>query len=272
MTCRALITGASAGIGAAFARELAARGYALVLSARRRERLEALAVEIQNTHGTEVVVAPADLADPATPELLVDVLSQRELSVDMLVNNAGYGVPGSLRAHPWETHRDFNQVMVNAPTELAHRLLHSMRQQRFGRIINVASMAGQLPGASGHTLYAASKAYLIRFSQSLALENRNRGIHVCALCPGFTDSEFHDVSGTRPIVARMPRFMFMGAERVAREGVDAVERGRMVYVPGVINRCVKAGADLLPDRVGMAIAGRHSGAFRKQGGENDQDA
>ncbi len=262
MPHRALVTGASAGIGAAFAHALAARGHALVLTARRSDRLQALAAELKQAHGTDVVVAPADLADPDTPAQLVDVLEHHGLDIDLLVNNAGYGVPGSLHAHPWDTHRDFIQVMMTAPTELAHRLLPGMRRRHHGRIINVASLAGHLPGSRGHTLYAAAKTYLIRFSQSLALENRGHGIHVCALCPGFTWSEFHDVTGTRALVSRMPRWMWMDAGRVAREGLEAVERGCIVYTPGRINRLIKATAEVLPDRLAMYLSARHSGAYR----------
>lgn len=266
----ALVTGASAGIGEAFARALAARGCHLVLTARRVDRLQSLATELQQAHGVDVTVAPADLADPATPAQLAAALQQRGLAIDMLVNNAGLGVPGHFLSQPWEVHEDFMQVMMRAPTELAHHLLHGMRERGFGRIINVASLAGHLPGSSGHTLYAASKSYLIRFSQSLALENRARGIHVCALCPGFTYSEFHDVSGTRKLVSRLPRWMWMDAERVVREGLDAVERGRIVYVPGHVNRLIKAVNDVLPDRLAMHLSARHSKAYRAQ--ESDHAA
>lgn len=264
MPHRALITGASAGIGAAFARELAARGHALVLTARRSDRLQALATELKQAHGTEVVVAPADLADPATPAQLVDVLAHHDLHIDMLVNNAGYGLPGKLHTQPWEAHRDFIQVLLTAPVELAHRLLPGMHRQGHGRIINVVSLAGFLPGSSGHTLYAAAKSHLIRFSQSLALENRDSGIHVCALCPGFTYSEFHDVTGTREQVSRMPRWMWMDAGRVVREGLDAVEHGRIVHVPGRINRLIKVAAEVLPDRLTMHLSSKHSKAYRVQ--------
>ncbi|HET8555539.1 MAG TPA: SDR family oxidoreductase [Rhodanobacteraceae bacterium] len=261
---RALVTGASAGIGAAFARALAARGHDLVLTARRVDRLQSLAADLKRSHGVDVVVAPADLADPATPAQLVAALQQRHLGIDMLVNNAGYGVPGYFHSQPWETHAAFMQVLMTAPTELAHRLLPGMRERGFGRIVNVASLAGHLPGSTGHTLYAAAKSYLIRFSQSLALENRTRNIHVCALCPGFTYSEFHDVTGTRELVSRLPRWMWMDADRVVREGLDAVERGRIVHVPGRANRLIKVAADMLPDRLAMHLSARHSKAYRAQ--------
>ncbi len=258
----ALITGASAGIGKAFARALAAHGYHLVLTARRVDRLRKLSTELKQTHGINVIVAPADLADPVTPGQLTAALKDRDVAIDMLVNNAGYGLPGHFHRQPWEAHEDFMQVMLRAPTELARRLLPGMRQRDYGRIINVASLAGHLPGSAGHTLYAAAKSYLIRFSQSLALENRARNVHVCALCPGFTYSEFHDVTGTRPLVSKLPRWMWMDAARVAREGLDAVESGRVVYVPGRINRLIKATSECLPDRLALHLSARHSGSYR----------
>jgi short-subunit dehydrogenase len=258
----ALVTGASAGIGAAFARELAARGRNLVLTARRVERLQALAAELSQAHGVTVTVAPADLADPEAPVQLAHALHERGLEVDILVNNAGYGVPGTFGSQSWEVHRDFIQVLMTAPTELAWRLLPGMRERGYGRIVNLSSLAGHLPGSAGHTLYAAAKAYMIRFSQSLALENRAHGVNVCALCPGFTWSEFHAVSGARELVSKMPGWMWTRSDRVAREGLAAVERGRAVYVPGRINRLIKAGAELLPDRLALHLSAKHSKSYR----------
>ncbi|EQD60430.1 short-chain dehydrogenase/reductase SDR [mine drainage metagenome] len=258
----ALVTGASAGIGAAFARALAAQGCALVLTARRVERLQILAIELEQAHDTRCVILPADLADPTAPANLCAQLAARGIGVDILINNAGYGVPGTFEASVWARHADFIQVMVTAPTELAHRLLPGMRARGYGRIVNVASLAGLVPGTAAHTLYGASKAYLIHFSQSLGQENRACGVHVCALCPGFAWSEFHDVSGARAQVSRMPRWMWMGAARVAREGLVAVERGALVYVPGRINRGIKTLFKLLPDRLALALIAHRAHQFR----------
>lgn len=258
----ALVTGASSGIGAAFAQELARRGHGLVLTARRAGRLKELAAELRDQHGTEVHVLVDDLADPMAPRRMSDTLRLEGLDVDILINNAGYGVPGRFDEQPWVAHADFVQVLVNAPTELAHRLLPGMLARGHGRIVNVASLAGLLPGSVGHTLYAAAKAYMIRFSQSLALENRDRGVNVCALCPGFTYSEFHDVTGARELVSRMPRWMWMDAATVARQGLDAVERGEVVHVNGHVNRAIKALNKLLPDRLALRLSARHSRRYR----------
>jgi short-subunit dehydrogenase len=257
-----LVTGASAGIGAAFARALAARGHDLVLTARRADRLEALAIELREKHGAAVTVLPCDLADVAAPQNLVTALDERGLHIDWLVNNAGYGVPGALVDSPWRTHADSLQVLLTAPTELSRALLPGMRERGYGRIVNVASLAGFLPGTSGHTLYAATKSYLIKFSQSLALENKAAGVNVCALCPGFTRSEFHDVTGTRDKMNKLPDFMWLSAEEVVRQGIDAVERGDAVHVTGRLNSVIKAVFELIPDPLALALSAKQSRRYR----------
>jgi len=258
----ALVTGASAGIGAALARELATRGCNLVLTARRRERLDALAAELSARHTVRTECIAGDLADAQASQQLCAEIARRGIAIDVLVNNAGYGVTGHYPAQPWDVHAAFLQVMITAPCELAHRLLPGMQQRGYGRIVNVASLAGHVPAPAGHTLYAASKAYLIKFSQALSLENRGTGVNVCALCPGFTYSEFHDVTGSRQLVSQMPKWLWMHADRVVREGLAAVERGDAVYIPGRINRTIKGMIKLLPDRVGMRMAVRQGKKFR----------
>lgn len=262
VTRTALITGASAGIGEEFARQLAAAGWNLALCARRMERLESLAETLITAHGIRAEAFACDLNDADAPTRLLHELQQRGLVIDMLVNNAGFGLPGNFVAHDWDTHRQFLQLMLSAPTELAHRLLPAMRQRNFGRIINVSSLAGLVPGTAGHTLYSAVKSYLIKFSQSLALENRDRDIHVCALCPGFTYSEFHDANGTRPMVSKMPKFMWMNAATVVRQGIAAVESGKIVYVTGRFNRFVHSLVKLLPDKLALKLVDRRSKTFR----------
>jgi len=260
----ALVTGASACIGAAFARRLAARGCNIVLTARRRDRLDALARELEREHAVSTECLVADLADPGAPQQLCDRIAARSIPIDVLVNNAGYGVTGHYPSQPWPVHAAFVQLMVTTPCELAWRLLPAMQQRRYGRIVNVASLAGLVPGSAGHTLYAASKAFLIKFSESLALENATTGVHVCAVCPGFTYSEFHDVTGTRPIVSKMPKWMWLDADAVARQGLDAVERGEAVFVTGRVNRLIKSMMKLLPDRLARSYMQKRSKDFRKQ--------
>lgn len=261
---RALVTGASAGIGAEFARQLAARDCDLVLTARREDRMQSLATALHQQHGVNVQVIADDLADPAAPARIVAVATSNGRAIDILINNAGYGVPGSFTRVDWDTHARFMQVLVDAPLQLCHLLLPAMRQRDYGRIVNVASLAGLVPATPGNTLYGPAKAFLMRVSQALAMENRSHGIHVCALCPGFTHSEFHDVSHARGLVSKLPGWMWMDANEVVRQGLDAVERGRVVYVPGHVNRTIKVLMDLLPDSLALGLVARRAKHFRQR--------
>lgn len=259
----ALITGASSGIGEAFAHVFASEGFDLVITARREDRLRALAARVEQTYGRRVEVITLDLAETDAPAKLCTEIAARGIQVDALVNNAGYGVPGSYLASSWERHLTFLQVLVVSVTELTHRLLPGMIEREYGRIINVASLAGLVPAPAGHTLYGAAKAFLIKFSEALAHEVRKHGVHVTALCPGFTWSEFHDVTGTREQMNRLPRWIWMDAPTVAREGFTAVMSGKSVYVNGRVNRAIAALVRLLPQRL-VESAGRRAGrAYRK---------
>ena len=261
---RALVTGASAGIGRAIASALASRGHDLVLTARREDRLRELAVELRERHGVDVRVIADDLGDPGAPQRIFDATEGSGVAIDVLVNNAGYGVPGSYLSVEWETHREFLAVLVTAVCHLTHLYLPGMVARGYGRILQVASVAGFLPGTAGHTLYGASKAFLIRMSESLAHEVEDQGVHVTALCPGFTHSEFHDRTGTRDMVSKFPTWMWRDAETVAREGVDAVMRGDVVYVNGVANRVLCGLSRHLPRRLADGLARRQSRKFRRR--------
>jgi short-subunit dehydrogenase len=260
----ALVTGASAGIGAAFARILASHGYDLALTARRADRIEALAEEVRLRYGVETLTVAADLMEPEAPGQILDHLTALGRTVDALINNAGYGLPGTYGDTRWSDQAAFIQVMVTAPCELAHRVLAGMQQRCFGRVVNVASLAGLIPGAAGHTLYAASKAFLVKFSQSLHLEVAAEGVHVTALCPGFTYSEFHDVNGTRALVgASTPPWLWLGADEVAAAGYEAVEANRAVCVPGAPNKAIAAVAKAIPDEWALALMASQGARFRK---------
>lgn len=257
----ALITGASSGIGAAVAREYARRGVPLVLTARRLDRLETLAAELRSLVPVEII--PADLADPAAPAQLVAEIERRGLKLRILVNNAGYGVPGRYLTKDWPVHAQFLQVMIGAASELTWRVLPALRASGNGRIINVASFAALVPGADGQTLYAAAKAYLVKFSESLSLENADSGVNVTVLCPGFTWSEFHDVTGTREMMSKLPKWAWLQADEVARAGIDGVERGRVIVVPGCVYKLLHFVAKHLPDRMVLGLMGRNSKKIRK---------
>lgn len=258
-----MVTGASAGIGRAFAEVLAREGFDVILTARRRERLESMAREMSERFDVVVHVIAEDLADPQAPSRLHEAIVARGLTVDMLINNAGYGVPGSYAGTTWSQQRDFLQVMVTAVAELTHLVLPGMIEREYGRIVNVASLAALVPAVAGHTLYAASKAFVVRFSEALSLEGAPHGVHVTAVCPGFTRSEFHDVTGTRAQVDTLPSFMWLEAATVAQEGYAAVMRGTPVIVNGRVNRGFALASRLLPRRLVWGLMRRNAGKFRK---------
>lgn len=259
----ALITGASGGIGEAFAEVFAAEGFNVVLTARREDRLRAVAARLEHRFGIQAHVVPEDLADPAAPARLWHEVGARGLAIDALVNNAGYGIAGAFTASDWSRHAALVQVMVVALAELTHRALPGMIARRYGRIINVASLAALVPAPAGHTLYAATKAFVVRFSEALAAEVWASGVHVTALCPGFTRSEFHDVAGTRAVVSQLPSWMWSDAAAVARCGFDAVSAGTPVHVVGRVNRAIAVGARVFPHRLLTALGRRAARRYRQ---------
>jgi hypothetical protein len=263
VTRTVLVTGASSGIGEAFADVFASEGFDVVLIARRADRLAAVAERIRRTHARRVEIIVADLSDRHAPAKICEEVARRGLAIDALVNNAGYGVPGAYVASPWERHDAMMQVMVVALAELTHRLLPGMIERQYGRIINVSSLAALVPAPAGHTLYAASKALVVKFSESLAGEVLRHGVHVTALCPGFTYSEFHDVTGTRATMSRLPSWLWMKADEVAREGFEAVMAGRPVHVTGRVNRTIALWAQHLPHWLVRAIGRRTAWRYRK---------
>jgi short-subunit dehydrogenase len=230
----ALVTGASAGIGAEFCRQLAAKGYKLVLVARRADKLQEIADEVKASHGADSLIITADLSLPSASEEIVKRLDQENVEIEYLVNNAGFGLPGSFHVPDWRAHADFIQVMITAVCELTWRLLPGMRNRGRGFIVNVASVAGLVPSSAGHTLYGASKSFLIKFSESLILENEEAGVKVTALCPGFTYSEFHDVNNTREAVSKLPAYLWLDASMVVSETLTAMsaEKVKSPVIPG----------------------------------------
>jgi len=232
----ALITGASSGIGLELARLFARDGYDLVLVARRGDRLEQLKGELERWHGIRVQATLADLADPAAPAEVVRRLGDAGLVVDVLVNNAGSGMAGPLATTDTETIRGMLRVNVEALTQLTRLLLPGMLERRRGRILNVASTAGFVPGPL-MAVYYASKAYVISFSEALAEELRGSGVTVTVLCPGPTRTEFQTVA--RMDSARLFRLPgVMDAEPVARAAYAGLMRGRRMVVPGLMNRAL----------------------------------
>jgi len=259
----ALVTGASAGIGRAFARQLALRDFDLVITARRRERLVELQSEIARDRAVRVHVVTADLADAAAPQALHDEIARLGVAIDVLVNNAGFGIGSTYIKSTWRQQADFIQVMMTAVAQLTHLFLPGMLERDFGRIINVASLAGLMYGAPGNTLYGAAKSFLIKFSESLALELERTDVRVTAVCPGFTYSEYHDVAGTRDRVRQLPNAMWMDADTVARQGIEAALRGQVVYVNGSVNKLIAAAMKHLPAPLARSVIRRQAKNFRK---------
>lgn len=245
----ALITGASAGIGASFARHLAAEGYDLLLVARRAERLQALAAELALAHGVRCEIFAADLTDAGAAQAIVahaeDTL---QMPIDFLVNNAGLSGKSKFVDTPWPALAGEIQLMITAVTELAWRVAPGMQARGWGRIINLSSLAAfSPPGAS--LLYTAIKSYVLNMSESLDMELKPHGVHVTALCPGFTWSEFHDVMGTRETTNQFPAFLWQQPEAVVAEGYAAVMKGKPVCVPGLVNKTLAASMRPVPESV-----------------------
>ncbi|MCA9566371.1 MAG: SDR family oxidoreductase [Myxococcales bacterium] len=236
----ALITGASAGLGAEFARQLAARGDRLILVARRAEKLEALAAELKGGHGIDVHVLPGDLSEPGCPVALFEGVQALGLQVDVLINNAGASGPDLLAERDWARQRAFFELMMTSVAHMCHLFVPPMAERGYGRVVNVASMAGRITRAAGAN-YGPSKAYVIAMSQELALLVRDRGVHVSALCPGFTHTEFHEAGGVQHVKDRLPGWIWYDADVVVREGLEAVEAGRALQISGRLYRW----ADLL---------------------------
>lgn len=260
----ALITGASAGIGAALARIYAEKGWDLILVARREAPLQALARELTVDHGVTSTVVTADLALPDEPHRLAATLDARGLTVDALVNNAGFSRTTGFLATSPDEHGAMIDVMLTAPITLSRLLLPGMVQRGFGRVLNVASLAGLMPATGGDTLYGPIKSFLIKASAGLHLELMGTGVHVTALCPGYTLTEFHDVNGSREAVSSAyPAWMWQTAEHVARVGYAAVEANRPRVVPGWRNNLLAAIPKLLPDAVALQIIGGHAKRLKR---------
>jgi len=242
-----LITGASSGIGAQFARSYARRGLNLILVARRLDRLEALAAELTAAHSIAVTCLEADLSDRAQVNGLLARIKEMKLRPDGLINNAGYSLAHTFAGTTAQQQLDFIEVCVTTPTLLARELLDHMLAQGFGRIINVSSMVAFSPGASGHTLYPAAKSYMLKFSRSLAAEVGDKGVKVTALCPGSTESEFQHSNGMDAVLKTHPARFVQTAEAVVEAAIRANEAGREFIVTGLFNKIAVAAMTLLPD-------------------------
>ena len=258
----ALITGASAGLGEAFARAYAARGLDVALVARRADRLEALAAELRAAHGVEAMVIPADLAAFESHIPVMAALAERGRVVDVLVNNAGFGIPQNFTGVPWSRQRDFLMTLIVAGCGLAYEVIPGMVARGQGAIINVASLAGFAPGVAGNSLYPGAKSLAIKFSQALDAEYRGEGVRVTASCPGFTRTEFAEAAGIQGVMDSQPRVFWQTAEAVVEATIRANDRGRLIVIPGWHNRLAAGLMRVLPEPLVRAILLAGSAKYR----------
>jgi short-subunit dehydrogenase len=245
----ALVTGASAGIGAALASELASIGAHLVLTARRKDRLEELSRTLRQSHGIRTEVFPADLADPGAPEQIRAFTQQKGMPVELLMNNAGFGQHGQLTQVAGSRLLEMVQVNCSAVVHLTRLFLPDMIERRRGDILILSSTAAfqAVPYVS---TYAATKAFDLLFAEGLAEEMKPLGIRVCALCPGSTISEFHAVAGQEQYTSKNPET----AEKVARTGLAALAAGKSYVISGLGNYLGAHGQRLVPRRFVARVA------------------
>lgn len=232
-TTYALITGASAGIGRELARVHASRGGNCVLVARRGDALRALQHELESAHGIRVYVIEADLAQQGAADRIVQELHQKELAIDILINNAAFGSYGAFHTADIDRNTDMITVNITALVQLTRLVLPQMVMRGRGRILNVASTAAFLPGPT-MSVYYASKAFVLHFSEAIADDVRDTGVTVTALCPGPTESEFADVANVRKSVI-FQRLPVPSSRAVAEYGYRAMMRGKRVAIHGVLN-------------------------------------
>ena len=255
-TKTALITGASAGLGKEFANQLAKAGYALVLVARRKQNLDDVAAQIRSTHGVAVSTIAADLADPASPDKLYEEVAAAGQHIDFLVNNAGAAGSDLLEDREWKLQQDFFELMMLSVAHLCHLFIPGMRERGFGRVINIASVAGRVPRVGGCN-YGPSKAYLVALSEDLSITLHGSGVNVCALCPGYVHTDFHSTAGLMDMKDAMPKWLWYDAKTVVGDGLKAVEKGRPVYLSGRLYRWIDPFFQSIWTRRFFRIPSRH---------------
>jgi short-subunit dehydrogenase len=261
----ALVTGASSGIGADLARELARRGHGVTLVARREDRLKSLADDLRCAHRVRVEVLRADLSDPAARDGLAPAIDEHGLRVNILVNNAGFGTTGPV--HSADRGREVSMIRtdVEAVADLCGLFLPGMVRNGRGAVLNVASTAAFQP-LPGQAAYGACKAFVLAYSQAIRGELRGTGVTVTTLCPGPVKTEFAEVAGFlgEEMDEGLPEFMWVSSARVARIAIEGLDRGRLVVVPGIANRIAAYLGYLAPREVLLPIMSRRHPALRRK--------
>lgn len=247
----ALITGASAGIGIELAECFAKDGYAVIVTARSEAPLKELAGRLARQHNVQAIAIPADIGQPGGGQKLANEIKSRGLQVDVLVNNAGYGMSGGFTELSAESQIGMIDLNVRALVELTHVLLPRMLKNRRGGILNVASTAAFQPGPF-MTVYYATKAFVLSFSEALWEETRGTGVKICALCPGPTESKFHDRAGTTKVRASKIAGM-MTSKAVAEIGYRAFQSGRRVVISGGMNAVMARLVPFFPRRMTLGL-------------------
>jgi hypothetical protein len=247
----ALVTGASSGLGADFARQLAAAGAHVVLVARREDRLRELARELESAHRVQTRVVAMDLGDPSAPEKLHGQLAAAGLEIDVLVNNAGFGLHGPFLDIPWEREAEMLQLDIVALTHLCKLFLREMVARDRGWLLNVASIGAYQPSPT-YASYSAAKAYVLSLSEALSYELRRTKVKVTAVSPGVTRTEFLSVSGQTPTFYQ--RKMMMESPDVVRVALRALARGKPSVIPGAGNALAAFSLRFTPRRAMAAIA------------------
>ncbi len=242
----ALITGATAGIGAEFARQLAARGDDLVIVARDADRLARTAAALQHEFGVKVEAIPSDLLSAEGLGAVDARLADRRRPIDLLVNNAGYGIRGELDENSVDDEKRHLDIHVTVPLQLTQTALRGMLERGRGRIVLISSVAAFTPRGT----YSAAKAWGVMFARGANLVYRDRGVSVTAVCPGFVRTEFHD--RMKVGTAGIPEFLWLQAPTLVRLALRGIDRGRAVVIPTVRYRVIAALARVLPDRLGTA--------------------
>ncbi len=256
-TKRALITGASSGMGLEYAELLAAQNVNLVLAARRREPMEKLATELRQKYGVEIVVEPIDLAVPGAAARLKSSLDDQSMQIDILVNNAGYGLHGDFLDTPLERTTDMIQLNITAVTELSFIFGQDMATRGTGQILLIASILSFQP-VPGFSAYAATKSYVLSFGEALHDELRPRGVTVTCLCPGHTETGF-DAAANAP-VSPLLHFLTMKPRPVAESGLRALSKGKASVVAGFMNNIIIFSNRLTPRSMQRAVMKSATGA------------